>query len=185
MSEPGRGLYSRAEDVSRAITLTVGVGVGAAILGTLVSAKLLGLVESDLQATPLTTMLVWLNSRLWVLLLLPAFGWLTGRFGATGPLTFGVVGALSGELFSFALATAGSELEWVIGSSSELVARLLSWVAGLALTVFAASRGRAARARADARAQAFAQAQRAEYDAFVARATEGSAEAPKPPDAAP
>lgn len=115
-------------------------------------------------------LLKWVLVRTWLWAILPVFGWGIGRYLEVSPWRFAVTSVLSAEAFGLLLATAGDGLDWVLGSTGDLVMRLATLVAGIGLVGWAVRKGLDAAAAAQAEANVEAEKRKAEYAEFLARA---------------
>lgn len=174
------GVFARAEAGSRQWVLQIGLGVtgfiGGSILASGVATRLqerLGTFENEAAAFAFS----WLVQRLWIFVLVPAFGWAIGRFTSIPPLRFAVTAGLSGEIFSLLLVAGINGFEFLVDDPKAMLARIVTFFAGLAITLSAVNSGRAAAADAQAEANVLAEQRKAEYAAFLA-AAEGRPEKP-------
>lgn len=166
------GAFKRAEASSRRVVLYVGLGVVAFVVGSLmmggVAARVadrVGLPDSELGLW----LWRWALLRIWLFVVLPLFGWAAGRFLEAGPWRFGVSAALSGEAFGLLLAVAGDGVEFVFSSPREVLARVLTLLAGISLAAWSTGRGAATAAAAQASAEAEAERRKAEYAEYISR----------------
>ncbi len=148
------GLFSRGETSSRRVSLMIAAGMVAYVAGTYASSLIIArLVEAE---QPVSLTVEWLIVRLWLLVVLPLLAWPIGRFGIGDPLTFGLVGPLSAELFDVLKVSASSGLEGVFPTTEDTVARTVTLLAGMVLNTAVAYRGAQAADRAVAAAEALA-----------------------------
>ncbi len=171
-TEKPPGAYANAERVARRGTLTIGAGLVAYVLGSIGTsgvvrrvAPVLADMESDLAVLLISGLL----QSLWVLVLLPASGWLIGRFLEVPPWRYAVPAAFTGLFFDLMLSVAvfGSDslyVDWV-----DAVFRGLLFVVGIGLTMLAVRAGASAFVNTQVRAKAAAESQRADYEAFAKR----------------
>jgi hypothetical protein len=179
------GLYARGEAKARATVTQVGSGLMAFMLGgLLVSDLAVGLLAwvASLDRPMVAFVVGWALSRVWLWLVLPALGWVAGRFLGAAPERFALVAGLSGELFGILVASAGGGLEMVFLDWVDGAARIVTLAAGLWLTGLAVKKGREGAAAAQEKAEAIAARQAAEYAEVVARA---KGESPPPADPPP
>ncbi len=176
--------YMRAEAGSRQVVIQIGLGVVAFILGSILSVgaaarigERLGPIESDWG----TLVFRWLFERLWLVAVLPAFGYVMGRFTESTPSRFALTAAISGETFSVLLVTAINGFDYLLEDTAGLIARGVTLFLGMVITARAVKLGRDASGEAQVEADVIAEARKAEYAAFLA-AAEGKAEvlAPHP-----
>ncbi len=167
------GMLKRAEGSARRWVLQLGLGVAAFVLGSIFSSgassrlgERLGPFESETLAFLFSVAM----QRLWLVALLPAFGWAFGRFSEGSPLRFALTAGLSGEVFHLLLLSAMNGFESLWLDVDAAVIRLVTLLVGMALTVLATGAGRRAAAEAQQEANAIAEKQRAEYAAYLAEA---------------
>lgn len=167
------GLYARAEAGTRHATLMVGLGVVAYFVGGFLTVGVLirfGDVLGAAQAEWLVLCISWLLRRLWLFLVLPVFMWGAGRFLAVGALGLALTAVAAGEFFDVMIELARSGLQGTLPLPSDLVARAVTLLMGVALAHYAVLRGQRAGAAASEKARAKAAASQAEYDEFLRRA---------------
>jgi hypothetical protein len=83
---------------------------------------------------------LWVVDRLWLILVLPALGWLAGRFVSAEPWPTAVGAAVVGEAYYVALDAASMGAgAW--GSPKHVAWRLATLLAGMCLTRWAIAHG--------------------------------------------
>jgi hypothetical protein len=179
--------FARAENASRRALLIVCAGAFAWGVGSLIRVEVQELLTEPLEglSTGLSVLLAyWALHRLWFIVTLGPVSWLGGRFIGTSPVAFVVPAVLTGELLDLAMAFLrdGSPFD----SSHDAITWLVSLVSFSAVPFGAYALGMRAFTRAQARSLEDAAARKAEYDAFIARATEAvsgaNAASPLAPD---
>jgi hypothetical protein len=186
-AKPGAmNAYFRADAASRQVVLQIGLGVVSFIVGSILSVgasaritERIGFIESETVAL----LLRWFFERLWLFTVLPAFGYVLGRFTETKPTRFALVGGLSGEVFAVLLVTAINGFDFLFDDVPALIARAVTLFLGLVVTTWAVQAGQEVSAEAQVEADAIAEKKKAEYAAFLA-AAEGKgdgASSPLPP----
>ncbi len=165
--------YQRAESTARQWVLQIGLGVTGFVVGSMLSSGItarllerLGAIENETLAEAFTVVM----QRLWLLLVIPAFGWAAGRFTQLVALRFAVTACVSGEIFSLLLFTAMYGLEGLTEDPGLVASRLVTLLVGMALTVRAVAQGRMAAADAQTQADALAAKQKAELAEYLAAA---------------
>ncbi len=152
----------------------VGLGVGCAVAGAVLSVTVAFALRGAVQALPPGPHLVAVLaiSRLWVWALVPLAAWGAGRVLRFRPWATAFSIAAWGELFfvAFDLGTGG----WrnVYRSVTFFAARLLTLGIGMALGWWLARRGHAAAERVRARHEAEAEATRARYAKWLEEQTQ-------------
>lgn len=181
----GPSAFARAENASRRVLLIICLGVLAWGVGSVLSVNLRELFEGPLDELVDTggkaIIEHWVFQRVWMLLFLAPISWLAGRFIGGPSVLFVAPATVSGEALSFAVdfIKDGSPFhswEDVAGWGVSLVIALVPCFAAFVS-------GAKAFDRAQAQSLVDAAARKAEYDAFVAKATEPappSSEPPKP-----
>ncbi len=179
--------YARAEASSRKAVLHVGLGVVAFILGSIFSVgasarigERLGPIESEAGALVFR----WVFDRLWLIGVLPLFGYVMGRFTEVKPSRFALSAALSGEVFSVLLVTAINGFDYLLEDTGALLARGVTLFIGMVITVRAVMLGRADAEVSQVEANLIAEKRKAEYAEFLA-AAEGKAPVSPVPDPLP
>jgi hypothetical protein len=173
--QPRRGpnTFQRAEERSRRVLLIVSAGVLAWCGGSLLRNELTDVFAESIEAidVPAVALLTyWFLARLWVLLALTPLSYLGGRFLVMSALAFVVPAAVVGELSSLALAFANSGGEFLFHSVEDVAVWVISFVLACLPSVFAFRSGARAHAASMSASRLTAESQRAQYDAFVARA---------------
>ncbi len=175
--------YARAEAGSRKVVLHIGLGVVAFILGSIFSigasariGERIGPIESEWGALVFR----WVFERLWLLAVLPVFGYAMGRFTEVTPSRFALTAGISGEVFSVLLVTAINGLDYLLDDTGALIARGGTLFVGMMLTARAVMIGRADNELAQAEANVIAEKRKAEYAEFLAAAEGKSAPHPDP-----
>lgn len=180
--------FARAENASRRVLLVICAGAFAWGTGSLVRVELQDLLAEPLDglSTGLSVLVAyWLLHRLWFVVTLAPVSWLGGRFLGLSAASFVVPALLTGELLDLAVAFIrdGSAFE----SRDDAIAWGLSLLLFAAAPFFAYSAGVRAFERAQARSLADAASRKAEYDAFIAKASSsqdgaapGAASTPSP-----
>ncbi len=171
-SERPPGFFSAAERTTRRTTLIVGAGFGAFILGSITTSGVLmriGGALMELQSDRLVWLITGVLPALWVLLYLPAFGWLAGRFLDTRPLPFALPAALTGLGVDVLLTLATAGLEGLFTDWQDLLLRLVLFVFGVLLSMQAVKQGSLLHEKEAAKSKATAESNRAEYRAFSER----------------
>ncbi len=166
-------LFARAESGSRQVVLQVGLGVVSFVIGSIFAAGAttrLGERLGPLESEALAWALGWVLQRLWLFAMLPLFGYAIGRFTEIGPLRFALTAGLAGEIFSLLLMAGINGFEFLVEDPRAVLARLLTFFVGLAITLSAVLSGRAGAASAQAEANAIAEQRKAEYAQFLADA---------------
>lgn len=175
------GVFARVEAGSRQWVLHIGLGVAAFVMGSMIASgastrliERVGAIESEAVSFAVG----WLLQRLWLFLVVPLFGWAIGRFTESPALRFALTAGLSGEAFSVLLIAGINGFEYLVEDPKMVLARIVTFFVGLAITVAAVSSGREAAAEAQVEANALAAQRKAEYAEFLAKA-EASPEPPK------
>lgn len=164
--------YARAEGTARQTVMQVGLGVAGYVLGSIFAAGAMGRISERvgiIHSVALAFLYGWVMQRLWLFVLLPAFGWAAGRFTEVRSLRFAVTAGLSGELFSLLLFTAVNGLDPLLDSPADLLARGVTLLLGMAVTLLAVSDGRRAAQVSQREAEAIAAKQKAEYADYLAQ----------------
>lgn len=183
-TEEKPSVYARAEVGSRQIVLQLGLGVLAFIVGSILSVgasarigERIGPLDSDWAVIGF----YWVFERLWLVAVLPLFGYVVGRFTQMKASRFALTSALSGEIFSVLLVTAINGFEFLMEDIGALVGRGVTLLFGVAITAGAVRVGRGGAAQsAQEAAEVIAEARKAEYAAFLAAAPEGRGSSPLP-----
>ncbi len=161
-----------AERAARRMTLTIGSGLVAYVLGSIGTsgvvrrvAPALAEMESDLSVMLISGVL----QSLWVLVVLPASGWLVGRYLEVPPWRYAVPAAFTGLFFDLMISVAvfGSDslyVDWV-----DALFRGVLFFIGIALTMLAVRAGATRFVETQVRAKAAADSQRAAYEDFAKR----------------
>ncbi len=137
------GALRRAEGGARQFILRVGIGTLSFVCGNIGSAFIAQQIE------PVESeVLFWALKRLWLLGLLPLFGYVIGRITVIDTLGFSIGAALSGESFSILLTSAINGFEALTFMPQELVIRGVSLMLGIGITALATATGRQAANRA-------------------------------------
>ena len=178
--------YARAEAGSRKAVMHVGLGVVAFVLGSIFSVgasarigERLGPIESEAGALVFR----WVFERLWLIAVLPLFGYAMGRFTEVKPSRFALTAGIAGEVFSVLLVTAINGLDYLVDDTAGLVARGVTLFLGMVITVRAVMLGRADGEIAQVEANVIAQKRKAEYAEFLAAAEGKGTVTPLPPGA--
>jgi hypothetical protein len=167
------GRLSGAETKTRRFMLAVGVGVFSYVVGTIAAGTVSDGIDAlgvEIASPFVNTAIAWTLSRLWLFMFLPVASFLLSRVMSVAPLSFSVVSALSGEAFSLFFFTARMGLEPLIDSLTTPLIRILTFVAGLAVVLWAARVGARMQSSASERAQQQALARQAEYNEMLERA---------------
>ncbi|MDP2271125.1 MAG: hypothetical protein Q8N23_34720 [Archangium sp.] len=179
--------YMRAEAGSRQVVIQIGLGVVAFILGSILSVgasarigERLGPIESDWG----TLAFRWVFERLWLIAVLPVFGYAIGRFTESTPSRFALTAGIAGETFSVLLVTAINGFDYLMEDTAGLIARGLTLFVGMVLTAKAVQVGGEASGEAQLAADLIAEQRKAEYAAFLAAAEGKPAPHPDPLPAA-
>jgi hypothetical protein len=179
--------------------LVVGMGVGSAMLGAVLSVALLMRLQPWFEALGpgvLTRGLQSLLARLWVLGVLPIVCIAAARVIDLKPRRTAVITALSGEALFVALDLLQGGLGGLFRSVTWVAVRVVTLAAGVVLAELAITRGRRAAQRAQEAATRQAEARRSQYDELAreaerlaeladrraASAAEPTEPAPKPPE---
>ncbi len=165
-------VFQRAEGGSRQVVLQIGLGAVAFVVGSIFSAgatvrlaERVGFIESEAVAFAVG----WLLQRLWLFVAVPTFGWAIGRFTEIRALRFALTACLSGEVFAVLLFTGINGFEALVVSPADVVARLVTLIIGMAVTLSAVSSGRAAAREAQLAANEEASKRKAEYAEYLAK----------------
>lgn len=169
----------------RRIMLIAGLGVVAAVVGAIITGELNFRLQPKLIGAPklvvvIVGAIVW---RLWLLAVLPAIGYATGRALRLRPTAMAFGGAAAGETFYLLIDYATTGFEAVTADLGVLALRVGTLAAGMLLTMRATRAGIKAADLAQARATEIAKTQRDEY-AEMMREAERTAqrhEAASPP----
>lgn len=168
----GPSLFQRAEGGSRQIVLLLGLGAVSFVIGSIFSAgasvrlaERVGFIESEAIAFAVG----WVLQRLWLFVAVPMFGWVIGRFSEIRPLRFAMTACLSGEIFSLLLLAGINGFESIVENPVDVVARLVTLIIGMAVTLSAVSSGRAAAREAQNAANEEALKRKAEYAEYLAK----------------
>lgn len=164
--------FSRAEGVARHSVMQIGLGVAAYVLGSIFASGAMGRISERvgvIDSAPVAFVYGWVMQRLWLFIVLPMFGWAAGRFTELRSLRFAVTSALSGEVFAVLLFSAINGFEPLVDNPPDLLARGVTLVLGMAVTLLAVSSGRRAAAASQAEADAIAATQKAEYAEYLAK----------------
>ncbi len=162
----------RVEGAARQTVMQVGLGVAAYVLGSIFSGGAVLRISERvgiIQSPAIAFLYGWLMQRLWVFVLLPAFGWAIGRFTELRSMRFAVTAALSGEVFALLLFTAVNGLDPLFENPGDLLARAVTLLLGMAVTLLSVSAGRRAAQDAQAAADVIAAKQKAEYAEYLAK----------------
>ena len=165
--------YARAEAGSRQFVLQVGLGVVAFILGSILSvgaAARIGERLGSMEHGWAIFAFRFVFERLWLLAVLPLFGYVIGRFTDISPSGFALTAGLSGETFSVLLVTAINGFEYLLGDTAGLAVRGVSLFLGMVITARLVMVGRVANAEGQVAANVIAAQRKAEYAAFLAAA---------------
>ncbi len=177
--------YARAESGSRKVVTHVGLGVVAFVLGSIFSVGASARIGERLGPIESETGLVvfrWFFERLWLIAVLPLFGYVMGRFTEVKPSRFALTAGLSGEIFSVLLVTAINGFEYLFEDTTALLARGVTLFIGLMITARAVMMGRAEAEVSQVEANLVAEKRKAEYAEFLA-AAEGTPSVSPPPQA--
>lgn len=172
--------FTRVEGAARHTVMQIGLGVAAYVLGSIFASGAMGRISERvglIDSEAVAFVYGWVMQRLWLFVVLPMFGWAAGRFTELRSLRFAVTAALSGELFALLLFSAINGLDPLLENPGELLARGVTLLLGMAVTLLAVSSGRRAAAVAQAEADAIAVKQKAEYAEYLAK-LEGPAQSP-------
>lgn len=178
--------FAIAENASRRVLLIICLGVLSWGVGSVLSVNLHEALEGPLDAieTGLGAIIEhWAFQRVWVLFVLAPVCWLAGRFIGGLSVLFVVPAFFSGEALSFALAFLqdGSPFH----SWEDVAGWAVSVVVALPPCFLAFASGAKAFGRAQERSLVDAASRKAEYDAFIAKATGPEAPPPAPATAPP
>lgn len=164
--------FQRAEGGSRQVVLQLGLGVLAFVIGGIFSgganvrlSERFGYIENEAVGFAVG----WLLQRLWLFVVLPAFGWGIGRFTELKPLRFALTASLAGEVFAVLLYSGINGFDSIIASPPDVLARIVTLVLGMAIVVSAVGEGRKASREAQAAAAVQAEARKAEYAEYLAK----------------
>jgi hypothetical protein len=181
--ERGPSAYARADAASRQVVLQLGLGVVAFFGGSILSAgaaarigERIGPIESEWVAMVFRFGF----ERLWLLAMLPVFGFAIGRFTEIKGTNFALMAGMAGEVFSLLLVTAINGFDFLLEDTVGLIARGVTLFVGMMLTAFAVQAGREASEAAQTEADAVAAARKAEYAEFLAAAEGKAAPAAEP-----
>jgi hypothetical protein len=161
---------ARAERTSRRVTLIVGAGVVSFIVGSLGTAGVVRRLApwvASIESQTLVLLATGILQSLWVLAPLPVSGWLAGRFLEIQPWRFAVPAALSGLAFDVLLSTAVFGADSLFVDQTDALFRSALMLLGIGTTMLATRAGAQAFARAQAQSKAVAEANRAQYEAFI------------------
>lgn len=137
--------FAKAEAGFRQVVLQLGLGAVGFVFGSLISAGALTRISERLvpQTELVISALGWLFQRLWLFTLVPLFGYGVGRLTQIKPAQYALLAPLCGETFSVLLASAVDGFEPLVGEPLEVLARLATLVAGMAMSHLAVRAGRA------------------------------------------
>lgn len=144
--------------------LTVGLGVVAAVVGSLLAGSILAKVSGPSTWASSVASQVLVECWAWAVLPLILMG--VGRVINVPPLGTAVVAMLSGQAFRLAILYASFGIEGLHRDIAESVIRVAALGVGLVLGWRALVAGKAATAARQARADAVAASRAAEYEAF-------------------
>lgn len=173
------------EAQARHVLLTIGFGFAAYVLGAIFSSFLLIRLQERVEVlgdAP-RAVVASLVEHFWILVAWPVVAHGLTRVFPLRPWLLALVGAGTGEAFNLGIAIASRGVDDAFAQGLQLWLHVGLMGAGIALTVWAATRGRAAAARAELSAQQKAEAKKGEYDEFV-RAAEAIAARTESKDAA-
>lgn len=162
----------RVEGAARQTVMQVGLGVAGYVLGSIFSGGAVMRISERvgfISSPALAFIFGWVMQRLWLFVVLPAFGWAIGRFTELKSMRFAVTAALSGEIFALLLFTAVNGLDALFDDPGDLLARAVTLLLGMAVTLLAVSSGRRAAQDAQGEADAIAAKQKAEYAEYLAK----------------
>jgi hypothetical protein len=169
-----RRRFQRAEAGARSLVILTGGGVMAFFLGGLLASGLAVRVAERVGtiSDPRWGFLFgWFLQRIWLWVALPAIGWVVGRFlPRVKPIDFAVTASLTGEVFGMLLSSGVNGVDFLFVGVTDTVARILTFLLGLWFTKLATDAGRAANATTKASPAALSGQQRADYEAFAAKA---------------
>lgn len=164
--------FSRVEGAARQTVMQIGLGVAGYVLGSIFASGAMGRLSERvglISSPALAFAFGWVMQRLWLFVVLPMFGWAVGRFTELRSLRFAVTAALSGEIFALLLFSAINGFEPLLDSPADLLARGVTLLLGMAVTLLAVSAGRRAAQASQDEADAIARKQKAEYAEYLAK----------------
>lgn len=153
--------------------LIMAIGLAAAVVGAVLSSWLLIRLQPVLELIGpgvLSRGIAELFARLWVLGLLPVFGFGAARVADLKPWPTAAGAAASGEALYLALDLVHASLEGFASQWAWLLVRLLTLAGGIVLTQRAIVRGRRAAERVQQEATRAAEAKKSQYDEFAREA---------------
>lgn len=117
----------------------------------------------------------WALERVWLFVVLPAIGWVVGRFlSRVNAFDFAVVASIAGEAFGMLLSGGRNGTDFLFVSLGDTAVRVVSFGFGLWLTKLATDAGQRAAKAAASSAATLAVDRSAEYAAFVEQAAADS-----------
>jgi hypothetical protein len=172
----------------RRFQFIVGLGFLSLVMGSILSVSLTMRLQARVQSLPLGLMRMVMAvalENLWVLAVLPVLCYGAARVLDLRPWKTAVGAAVSGAVFIVALdfVRDGADGLWSGGLPSVL--RLVSFVAGIALTGRAVMMGRADASVVAKKVEAKAEARKSEYDEFLKAAEQAGARLEQREGAAP
>jgi hypothetical protein len=180
-SRPLATLEARA----RHVLLMIGFGFASYVLGAIFSSFLLIRLQDRVEvlgATP-RALVASLVEHFWILLTWPVVANGLTRIFPLSPWPLALIGAATGEAFNIGIAVASRGFDEAFAQGLQLWLHVALMGAGVVLTAWAATRGKASAARAELLAQQKAEAKKGEYDEFV-KAAEAIAARTESKDAA-
>lgn len=156
----------------RRIMLVAGLGLLAAVIGTIITAPLGMKLAPKVSGLPLILgsvigVVIW---RFWLLVVLPVLGYGMGRALKLRPLGLAFGAAVSGELFFVLIELASAGLASLWANPAMLAARIGTLAFGVLLTLRATRLGLAAAERAQAESAKVSATRRDEYAELMAEA---------------
>ncbi|MBK7858678.1 MAG: hypothetical protein IPJ65_08660 [Archangiaceae bacterium] len=161
-----------AETAVRRLLLMVGFGFAAFVGGSILAVSLTTRIATRLEGSSDTTRLIagFLIECSWVIVALPAIGYLAARFLEVKPWPTAIIGAGTGVLFQVALQYVSSGAEGLTGEPARQIGRLLGTALGVVLTATAVRHGRELAKISEAKARLEAEKKKTQYDEFVRQA---------------
>lgn len=157
----------------RRFQLVLGIGLGSAVAGGIVSAALVDRLGPRIQALGPGVLALFahvLVSRLWVLGMLPLVCYLSARIFDLKPWRTAAAAGLAGEAFFLALGLLTGGLDGLLEQWPDLVLNVLTLALGIALGRRAILRGRAAAGRAEEAAKRRVEANKSQYAEYLREA---------------
>src|SRR5258706_13370460 len=133
-----------AETAVRRLLLMVGFGFMAFVGGSTIAVSLTGRIAARLEGSSdgVRMFAGFLVEGAWVMIALPAIGYIAGRFLDVKPWPTAVIGASTGLLFQLALQYVSSGEDGIIGEPVRQLSRFGGAGLGIVLTAFAVRRAR-------------------------------------------